>query len=124
MADPNLAGHAAKGAASGSGIAALLPLDPATMAVGLVGALWGLLHTTPKEGETRPPLRIFALVATSGFLAGVVVPVVVAGGINYVPWLAGVSNQSLQLTAAFLFGAAPHIGPSLWRTWRATKGGE
>lgn len=123
MADPNLAGHAAKGAASGSGIAVALPLDPITMGVGLVAALVALLHTSPPEGEARTPLRVFALVAASGFLAGIFVPVVVVGGTHYLPWLASVADRPLQLAAAALIGAAPHVAPSLWRLWRATKGG-
>ncbi len=123
MADPNFAGPAAKGAASGSGIALALPLDPITMAVGLVAALVALLHTSPREGEARTPLRVFALVAASGFLAGIFVPIVVAGGINYLPWLSGVADRPLQLAAAALIGAAPHVAPVLWRVWRSTKVG-
>ena len=123
MADPNLAGHAVKGAASGSGIAVALPLDPITMGIGLVAALVALLHTNPPEGQERTPARVFLLVAASGFLAGVFVPVVVAGGTHYLPWLAGVADRPLQLAAAALIGAAPHLAPVLWRLWRATKGG-
>lgn len=124
MADPSIATHAAKGAASGSGIAVTLPLDPITMAIGLVAALVALLHTSPPEGEARTPARVFLLVAASGFLAGVFVPVVVAGGLNYLPWLSSVADRPLQLAAAALIGAAPHIAPVLWRIWRTTKGGQ
>jgi hypothetical protein len=113
-----------KGAASGSLTAAALPLDPLTMAVGLVAALVALLHTPPTEGEPRTPLRVFALVVGSGFLAGVFVPVAAAGGINYLPWLATAGDRPLQLAAAAVIGAAPHIGPVLWRLWRQTKGGQ
>lgn len=123
MADQQIATHAVKGAASGSGIAVALPLDPITMGIGLVAALVALLHTNPTEGQERTPARVFLLVAASGFLAGVFVPIVVAGGTHYLPWLAGVADRPLQLAAAALIGAAPHLAPVLWRLWRTTKGG-
>jgi hypothetical protein len=114
---------AVKSATSGAGISAMLPLDPVTMGVGLVAALVALLHTTPPPGEGRTPLRVFAMVAGSGFLAGVFVPVTVAGGTNYLPWLASAGDRPLQLAAAAAIGAAPHIAPLLWRLWREAKGG-
>lgn len=119
----DLQSAAAKSAASGAGIGATLPLDPVTMGVGLVAALVALMHTAPPEGEARTPWRVFALVAGSAFLSGVFVPVAVAGGLQYAPWLAGVADRHLQLAAAALIGAAPHLAPALWRAWRASRGG-
>lgn len=118
-----LTSTAAKSAASGTLTAATLPIDPITMAVGLVAALVALLHITPPSGETRTPWRVFALVAGSGFLAGVFVPVAVAGGLNYLPWIATAGDRPLQLAAAAIIGAAPHVAPMLWCLWRETKGG-
>ena len=115
---------AAKGAASGAGISSTLPLDPITMGIGLVGALIALLHLPPDPDAARTPWRVFALVVASGFLAGVFVPVVVAGGTAYLPWLATVPDRHLQLAVAALIGAAPHLAPHLWRLWRAAKRGE
>lgn len=114
---------AAKSAGSGSLTAALLPLDPITMAVGLISALVALLHITPPAGESRTPVRIFALVAGSGFLAGVFVPVAVAGGVNYLPWLSASGDRAMHIAAAAVIGAAPHVLPLLWRTYRDWKGG-
>lgn len=118
-----MAQSAIKGAASGSGIAATLPLDPITMAVGLVAALVALLHTPPAADAPRTPLRVFALVVASGFLAGVFVPVAVAGGINYLPWLSTAGDRAVTLAAAAIIGALPHVAPTLWRLWRENKGG-
>lgn len=128
MADPHstagpIAATAAKGAVSGGLTSATLPVDPITMAVGLVAALVALLHMKPTEGEDRTSIRVFMLVAASGFLAGVLVPVAVAGGINYLPWLATVNDRQLQLAAAAVIGALPHVAPLIWRTWRDSKGG-
>lgn len=127
MAEPathsQIAATAAKSAVSGTGIAATLPIDPITMAVGLVAALIALLHITPPEGEPRTPVRVFLLVASSGFLAGVFVPVAVVGGVNYLPWVTAAGDRPLQLAAAALIGAAPHVAPVLWRLWREAKGG-
>lgn len=128
MAEPHsaagpIAATAAKGAASGGLTAATLPVDPITMAVGLVAALVALLHMNPAEGEERTPIRVFMLVAASGFLAGVLVPVAVAGGINYLPWLGTVNDRQLQLAAAAVIGALPHVAPLLWRMWRESRGG-
>lgn len=122
MAD--LTATAAKSAASGALTAATLPLDPVTMAVGLVAALVALLHIAPPDGEHRTPLRVFALVVSSGFLAGVFVPVAVAGGMNYLPWVATAGDRAMQLAAAAIIGALPHVAPLLWRLWREAKGGE
>ena len=118
-----LAAQGVKGAASGAGIATTLPLDPITMGVGLVAALVALLHTPPPPGQDRTTWRVFALVAGSGFLAGVFVPVAVAGGTAYLPWLSNAGDRPLQLAAAALIGAAPHVAPMLWRLWRDTRGG-
>lgn len=123
MADPSIATHAAKGAASGSGIAVALPLDPLTMMVGLVSALVALLHISPPPGETRTPVRVFMLVAGSGFLAGVFVPVAVAGGVNYLPWISAAGDRAMDLAAAAIIGAAPHVLPLIWKAWRESKGG-
>lgn len=117
----SLAPQAAKGATSGAALATTLPVDPITMGIGLAGALVALLHLPPTEGETRTPLRVFALVVASGFLAGVFVPVAVAGGLNYLPWLAAAGDRPLQLAAAALIGAAPHVAPFAWRLWRSSK---
>jgi len=114
---------AAKSATSGALTAATLPLDPVTMAVGLVAALIALLHISPPPGEHRTPLRVFALVVSSGFLAGVFVPVAVAGGVAYLPWVATAGDRAMQLAAAAVIGALPHIAPLLWRLWREAKGG-
>lgn len=114
---------AVKSAGSGTVTATLLPLDPVTMAIGLVAALIALLHITPPEGQSRAPWRVFALVAGSGFLAGVFVPVAVAGGVNYLPWLGGVGDRAMHLAAAAVIGAAPHVAPLVWRLWREAKGG-
>lgn len=122
MAD--LSATAAKSAASGALTAATLPLDPVTMAVGLVAALVALLHIAPPDGEHRTPLRVFALVVSSGFLAGVFVPVAVAGGMNYLPWVATAGDRAMQLAAAAIIGALPHVAPLVWRLWRESKGGE
>jgi hypothetical protein len=128
VADPTNSGHlaatAAKSAASGGATAALLPFDPITMAVGLVAALVALLHITPPEGQARTPVSVFLMVAGSAFLAGVFVPVAVAGGTNYLPWLAGVGDRPLQLAAAAVIGALPHVAPLIWRLWRETKGAQ
>lgn len=114
---------AVKSAASGATMAATLPLDPITMAVGLVSALVALLHISPPPGEHRTPLRVFAMVAGSGFLAGVFVPVVVAGGLNYLPWLSASGDRAAHLAAAAIIGAAPHVLPLLWKIYREWKGG-
>lgn len=132
MADPSthaanataLAQTAAKGGASGTALATLVPLDLLTMAIGLVSALVALLHLPPDPEAARTPLRVFALVASSGFLAGVLVPVVVVGGTAYLPWLAQVPDRHLQLAAAAAIGAAPHLLPHLWRLYRRVKRGE
>lgn len=121
MAD--LTTTAAKSAASGGLTATTVGIDPVTMAVGLIAALVALLHVNPPPGESRTPLRVFALVVGSGFLAGVFVPVAVAGGINYLPWIATAGDRALQLAAAAIIGAAPHVAPVLWRLWRESKGG-
>jgi hypothetical protein len=124
MAEPqSIAAIAAKSAASGALTAAALPLDPITMSVGLVAALVALLHIAPPEGQTRTPLRVFALVVASGFLSGVFVPVAAAAGTNYLPWLATVGDRSLHLAVAAIIGALPHVAPTLWRLWRESKGG-
>lgn len=128
MADPSsTASHigatAAKSAGSGTLTAALLPLDPITMMVGLVSALVALLHISPPPGETRTPVRVFLLVAGSGFLAGVFVPVAVAGGVNYLPWISAAGDRAMHLAAAAIIGAAPHVLPLIWKAWRESKGG-
>lgn len=129
MAEPHstgggaMAATAAKSAMSGGITAATLPLDPVTMAVGLIAALVALLHITPPTGQDRTPVKIFLLVASSGFLAGVFVPIVVAGGINYLPWMLTAGDRAMHLAAAALIGAAPHVAPLLWRLWREAKGG-
>lgn len=129
MTDPSTTGGSAiavtavKSAGSGSLTATLLPLDPITMAVGLCAALVALLHIAPPPGEARTPVRVFALVAGSGFLAGVFVPVAVAGGLNYLPWLSASGDRAMHLAAAAIIGAAPHVLPLLWRTYREWKGG-
>lgn len=127
MAEPatqgsSIAATAMKSAMSGGATSALLPFDPLTMAVGLVAALIALLHITPPDSEARTPLRIFAMVAGSGFLAGVFVPIAVAGGTNYLPWIASAGDRATQMAAAALIGAAPHVLPTLWRLWQASKG--
>lgn len=119
-----LAQTAAKGGASGTALAATLPIDLITMGIGLAGALVALLHLPPDPSAERTPLRVFALVVASGFLAGVFVPVAVAGSTHYLPWLASVPDRPLQLAVAALIGAAPHLLPHLWRLYRATKRGE
>lgn len=132
MADPSthaanvtaLAQTAAKSGASGTALASLVPLDMVTMAIGLVSALVALLHLPPDPDSARTPLRVFALVASSGFLAGVLVPVAVAGGTAYLPWLATVPDRHLQLAAAAAVGAAPHLLPWLWRVYRQVKRGD
>lgn len=119
-----LAHTAAKGGASGTALASMVPVDLLTMAVGLIAALVALLHLPPDPAAARTPMRIFALVAASGFLAGVFVPVAVAGGTAYLPWLATVPDRYLQLAAAAVIGAAPHLLPYLWRIYRQVKRGE
>lgn len=127
MAEPashgGIATVAAKSAASGTLTAATLPIDPITMGVGLVAALVALLHIPPAPGQDRAGAKVFALVAGSGFLAGVFVPVAVAGGTNYLPWLTAAGDRPLQLAAAAVIGALPHVAPLLWRLWRESKGG-
>jgi hypothetical protein len=128
MAEPQttgsaLAAGAAKGALSGGGIATTLPLDPVTMGVGLVAALITLLHIKPGENEPRTPLRVFALVVASGFMAGIFMPIAVAGGTHYLPWLTAAGDRPLQLAAAALLGVLPHLAPVLWRLYREQKGG-
>ena len=128
MADPSstantIAVTAAKSAGSGTLTAALLPLDPITMMVGLVSALVALLHISPPPGETRTPVRVFMLVASSGFLAGVFAPIALAGGVNYLPWISSAGDRAAHLAAAAVIGAAPHILPLLWKLYREWKGG-
>lgn len=124
MADPahssaaTIAATAAKSATSGGVTAMTLPVDPVTMAVGLIAALIALLHIPPEDGQARPPRRVVALVAGSGFLAGIFVPLAVAGGINYLPWVAQAGDRPLQLAAAAIIGALPHVAPVLWRLWK------
>lgn len=113
----------AKSAASGATIATALPLDPITMAVGLIAALVALLHIAPPPGQQRTPLRVFALVVGSGFLAGVFVPVAVAGGVAYLPWVSAAGDRATHLAAAAIIGALPHVAPLLWRLWQEQKGG-
>lgn len=125
MTEPNASAAASAGgkaAISGTWIVATLPLDPATFVVGLIGALWAVVHLTPPEGETRTPPRIFILAASGGFFAGVFWPVAVAGGLNYVPWLSGVGDHPLRMAAAFVLGAAPQLAPVAWRLFREWKG--
>lgn len=129
MAEPNssaagITAQAAKGGASGTALAAALPLDLITMGFGLAGALIALLHLPPDAGSARTPLRVFALVLTSGFLAGVAVPVAVAGSTAYLPWLSTVPDRMLQLFIATAIGALPHVLPHAWRLYRAVKRGE
>lgn len=119
-----MAPKAVQGGASGTLLATALPLDLITMGVGLIGALVALLHLPPDPESARTPMRIFALVVAGGFLAGVFVPVAVAGGTAYLPWLAGVPDRPLQLAAAAVIGAAPHVLPHIWRLWRQVKRGE
>lgn len=129
MAEPSTTGGSAvaataiKSAGSGTLTATLLPLDPITMAVGLISALVALLHITPPPGEARTPVRVFALVAGSGFLAGVFVPVAVAGGINYLPWISTAGDRAMHLAAAAIIGAAPHVLPTLWKAYRDWRQG-
>ncbi len=127
MADPShgahLAATAAKSAASGGTVAAVVAFDPMTMAVGLVAALWSLLHTDPPEGQPRVPALVFVMVACSGFLAGALVPAVVAAGLNYYPWLAQAGVGGMSYAASAIIGAAPHLAGPLWRAWRQGKGG-
>ena len=118
-----IAATAIKSAGSGTVTATLLPLDPITMAVGLISALVALLHITPPTGESRTPIRVFALVAGSGFLAGVFVPVTVAGGINYLPWISTAGDRAMHLAAAALIGAAPHVLPLVWKSYREWRQG-
>ena len=119
-----IAQSAAKGGASGTALAATLPIDPITMGIGLAAALVALLHLPPDPTVDRTPLRVFALVVASGFLAGVFVPVAVAGSTHYLPWLAAVPDRPLQLAAAAAIGAAPHLLPYLWHIYRQVKRGE
>lgn len=119
-----LAQTAAKGGASGTALAAALPIDLITMGVGLVAALWALLHIPPDPNAARTPMHVFAMVIAGGFMAGVLVPVVIASGTHYIPWLGAVPDRSLQLAAAAFIGAAPHLLPYLWRLYRQVKRGE
>lgn len=128
MADPahtgaNLATTAIKSGASGGAVAAVVAFDPIAMAVGLIAALIALLHTSPPEGQPRAPAMVFILVASSSFLAGALVPVVVAAGLNYAPWLEAAGAGGMSYAAAAIIGAAPHLAAPIWRAWRATKGG-
>ena len=129
MADPHstagsaVAQAAVKSATSGGAVTAVVAFDPVTMAVGLIAALIALLHTAPPEGTPRAPLMVFILVASSAFLAGALVPVVVAGGLNYYPWLAAAGVGGMSYAAAAIIGAAPHLAAPLWRAWRQSKGG-
>ncbi len=128
MADPQstdsaMVAAAAKSATSGGAVAAVVAFDPVTMAVGLIAALIALLHTAPPEGQQRAPLMVFVLVASSSFLAGALVPVVVAAGLNYYPWLAHAGAGGMSYAAAAIIGAAPHLAAPIWRAWRASKGG-
>lgn len=124
MAEPNsIATTAAKSAASGGAVATVAAFDPISMAVGLVAALIALLHTAPPEGQQRAPLAVFVLVASSSFMAGALVPIVVAAGLNYYPWLATAGLGGLSYAAAAIIGAAPHVVGPIWRAWRAAKGG-
>jgi hypothetical protein len=128
MADPQSTGSAmlaaaAKSATSGGAVAAVVAFDPVTMAVGLIAALIALLHTVPPEGQQRAPLMVFVLVASSSFLAGALVPVVVVAGLNYYPWLLNAGTGGMSYAAAAIIGAAPHLAAPIWRAWRASKGG-
>jgi hypothetical protein len=127
MADPQAAGSAvvqaaAKSATSGSVVTAVVAFDLITMAVGLIAALIALLHTSPPEGQQRAPVMVFVLVAGSSFLAGALVPVVVAAGLNYYPWLLNAGTGGMSYAAAAIIGAAPHLAAPMWRAWRQ-KGG-
>lgn len=123
MAEPNsIAATAVKSAASGGAVAAVAAFDPVSMAVGLIAALIALLHTAPPEGQQRAPMAVFMLVASSSFLAGALVPVVVAAGLNYYPWLATAGMGGLSYAAAAVIGAAPHLAGPIWRAWRSTRG--
>lgn len=124
MAEANtIATTAAKSAASGGAVATVAAFHPISMAVGLVAALIALLHTSPPEGQQRAPLMVFLLVASSSFMAGALVPIVVAAGLNYYPWLATAGTGGLSYAAAAIIGAAPHLAGPIWRAWRAAKGG-
>lgn len=116
MAEPNSV--ALKSAASGALTTTATGFDPVTMGIGFMAGLFALLVVTPQPGEKRTPLRIFGLVAGSAFLAGALVPVAVAGGINYAPWLVAVDAVSLQWAMAALLGATPHLAPMAWRLWK------
>jgi len=127
MADPQSTGSAmlaaaAKSATSGGAVAAVVAFDPLTMAVGLVAALWALLHTNPPKGQSRAPVMVFVMVACSSFLAGALVPALVAAGLNYYPWLAHAGASGMSYAAAAIIGAAPHLAAPMWRAWRQ-KGG-
>ena len=60
----------------------------------------------------RTPLRVFALVASSGFLAGIFVPVAVAGGSAYLPWLSSAGDGPTRLAASsnVMFSSCSPIG--------------
>ncbi len=119
----SLAAAAVKSAASGGTVAAVVAFDPVTMAVGLITALIALLHTSPPEGQPRATAMVFILVGSSAFLAGALVPVVVAAGLNYYPWLSQAGAGGMSYAAAAVIGAAPHLVAPIWRAWRAAKGG-
>lgn len=62
------------------------------------------------------------MICGSAFLSGVFAPLLISGGLNYLPWLAGVHLTYLSMAAAAIIGAAPYVAPLIWRLWRQTKG--
>lgn len=112
---------AAQSMTAGACTTTLCGVDPWILVFGLGGALVAMLHISPAADANASTKRTFALLAGSMFLAGTLVPVAVAGSVEYLPWLVKVEPAMLQRALAFLIGSAPFVGPVAWRVWRDRK---
>jgi hypothetical protein len=109
MAEPAqtiISGVAPAAAATATGV--FLGMYPDAMIIGFVAGLVALLHVPPEVGQ-RTPLRIFALVAGSAFLAGVFSPIASAMMVAYFDWAKPINEGSLRFAVATCIGGGVHL---------------
>jgi hypothetical protein len=91
--------------------------------VGFIAALVSLLHLPPAAGETRTIGRVFALVASASFMAGLLAPITAAAATNYLPWTLRIGADLLRVTAAALIGAGIHVAVPATMSWMRKRAG-